>query len=175
MEKNKLYEAEITGYTAEGMGVCRVEGMAVFVPQSARGDQAIIRVTKLKNGYGYGRIEQLIKPSPYRITPLCPEAAKCGGCDFQHISYQEELDLKRQRVLDALRRVGGVEINELPIIPSPEVYFYRNKAQFPVGKIDGRTVFGFYRSRSREICTDGALLHSAGGLQRTCTGRSFMV
>ena len=151
MEKNQLYEAQVTGYTAEGFGVCRVEGMAVFVPQSARGDQGIIRITKLKNGYAFGIMEKLIKPSPYRIDPVCPVAEKCGGCDFQHISYQEELDLKRQRVLDALRRVGGVEIDNLTIIPSPEVCFYRNKAQFPVGKIAGRTVFGFYRSRSREI------------------------
>ena len=101
----------------------------------------------LKNA-AYGRVEEVLVPSPARREPDCPHFPACGGCDFQHISYEEELDAKRQRVEDALRRIGGADINIEEILGCETVEHYRNKAQFPVSP-QGRV--GFYRARSHQV------------------------
>lgn len=150
VEKNKPREGVIEGYTAEGSGVARIDGMAVFVPRSVRGDRLLIRPVKVNKNYAYGIIEEILEPSPERIVPSCPHFARCGGCDFLHMTYKEELELKRQRVEDALRRVGGFDITVPPVHPSSREG-YRNKAQF-LTRRDGRAVsFGFYRSRSHQV------------------------
>ncbi len=150
VEKNKPREGVIEGYTAEGMGVARIEGMAVFVPRSVRGDRLLIKPVKVNKNYAYGIIERILEPSPHRTEPKCPSFALCGGCDFLHMTYEEELFLKRQRVEDALRRVGGFDITIPPVHPS-EREGYRNKAQF-LTRRDGVSVsFGFYRSRSHQV------------------------
>lgn len=152
VEKNKVYRAAVTGYTAEGMGVARVQDMAVFVPGTAAGDQCDIRITKVASRMAYGRVERVVVPSKHRIRPECPLAGRCGGCCFQHLSYEEELRAKRQKVEDALRRLGGIQSPEVPIVGAPHVTHYRNKAQYPVGLgKNGEVVTGFYRTRSHDI------------------------
>lgn len=172
LEKNKVYECTVNGYTAEGMGVARVEGMAVFIPCSAAGDRLEVKIVKVSKNFAYGRIEKILEPSPERIEPRCPVFPKCGGCAFQHISYDEELRLKGQRVEDALRRIGGFNISIGPAHGSDR-RGYRNKAQFPVGVVNGRTRFGFYRERSHEVVpTEECMLQndSANALARAvCT------
>lgn len=158
MKKNDLVTLTIDGYTAEGMGVGRADGMAVFVPASAAGDVLRCRIVKVQKTYAYGRIEQVVTNSPHRIAPACPVYPKCGGCAFLHLSYEEELRLKGQRVEDALRRIGGFDIKIGPAVGSDR-RGYRNKAQFPVCLQDGRAAFGFYRSRSHQIVpTDRCLI-----------------
>lgn len=150
VEKNRPREGVIEGYTAEGMGVARIEGMAVFVPRAVRGDRLLIRPVKVNKNYAYGIIEEILEPSHERIEAACPQFARCGGCDFLHMTYEEELNLKRQRVEDALRRVGGFDITIPPVHPSTREG-YRNKAQF-LTRLDGDAVsFGFYRSRSHQV------------------------
>ena len=107
LKKNEIYDAVIDGYTAEGMGVARINGMAVFIPFSARGDSLRVKIVKVGRSFAYGRIDEVLSPSPYRVTPECPAFGKCGGCAFMHLDYEEELRLKGQRVTDALRRIGG--------------------------------------------------------------------
>ena len=114
MEKNKIYECKIENYTAEGMGVARIDGMAVFVPGAAAGDTLKIKIVKVQKNLAYGKIEQIITPAPVRMTPTCPVYHKCGGCNFLHLTYEEELRLKGQRVEDALRRIGGFDITIAP-------------------------------------------------------------
>ncbi len=150
-KKNDLVTGVIEVYTAEGMGVLRDGGMAVFVPGTARGDRCAVRIVKVLKNRAYGRVEELIEPSEHRVQPACPVFARCGGCDFQHLSYDEELWLKRRRVEDALRRLGRFDAKVPPVVPSPQIAGYRNKAIFPFGRQDGRAVFGFYRSRSHQI------------------------
>ncbi|MBQ9535338.1 MAG: 23S rRNA (uracil(1939)-C(5))-methyltransferase RlmD [Clostridia bacterium] len=150
MNKNEIFRARIEGYTSEGAGVCRADGMAVFVPRSVRGDECEVRVTKVQRSHAYGRVERLITSSPERREPPCPHFGKCGGCDFWHMSYEEELRLKQQRVADALRRIGGFDL-PLPEIVAGDMHAYRNKAQLPLRRIGGRTRWGFYRSRSHEL------------------------
>ena len=79
IKKNDLFEAEITAMTAEGSGICRADGMAVFVPGTAVGDRCVVRVVKVLKKYAFGRLEELLTPSPDRTTPDCPIAGPCGG------------------------------------------------------------------------------------------------
>lgn len=151
LEKNQIHSALIEGYTAEGAGVAHIGGMAVFVPGTARGDRCRIRLVKVLKRYAFGRLEELEEAAPCRIPADCPAFPKCGGCDFRHITYEEELWLKRRRVWDALTRIGGFSPAEPEIVPSPLQSAYRNKAQFPVGVEGGRPVWGFYRSRSHDL------------------------
>ena len=109
IKKNDLFEAEITAMTAEGSGICRADGMAVFVPGTAVGDRCVVRVVKVLKKYAFGRLEELLTTSPDRTTPDCPIAGPCGGCVYRHITYEAELKIKTQRVRDALERIGGFE------------------------------------------------------------------
>ncbi len=152
VEKNKIYRAAIFDYSTEGLGIARVHDMIVFVPGTAAGDQCDIRITRVNSRIAYGRLERLVVPSKHRITPACPLAGKCGGCCWQHITYEEELRAKQKKVTDALHRIGGITIPELQIVAAPKITHYRNKAQYPVGyDKDGRIITGFYRARSHDI------------------------
>ena len=152
LRKNQLVRATVEGYNSAGLGVARVNGRVVFVPRGARGDSCLLRLVKVPDsGPLYARIEKLETPSPYRRDDDCPVSGRCGGCDFRHISYEEELYLKQTRVGETLRRIGGIDIIPEPIIPAPETVAYRNKALFPVRCVDGSPVTGFYRPRSHDI------------------------
>lgn len=161
IKKNDIVTLKITSATAEGSGVGKTEGgIAVFVPQTAVGDEAEVRILKVKKTYAFGKFERIIKPSEHRIEPDCPYFSKCGGCVWRHISYDEECRIKRQRVIDAVERIGGIKTEFAPIIRADPVDRYRNKAQFPVGKgSDGKVKIGFYSFHSHRIidCDDCAL------------------
>lgn len=151
MKKNDIFTTEITAYTSEGLGICRIDGIAVFVPETAIGDKLDVRITKVMSSYAYGRKERIIMPSENRIAVDCPAFPRCGGCDFRHISYDEELRFKKQRVEDVLRHITGIELVPKEIIGAENICFYRNKAQFPVRTYNGNTELGFYRERSHDI------------------------
>ena len=157
LEKNKVYRARIQGYTSEGLGVARIDGQAVFVHQALRGEECDILVLKVLKNAAFGKIAALAEPSPARRQPDCPYYGRCGGCDFRHMSYEEELAAKGQRVRDALERVGGVKLNLPPVLGAEEPDRYRNKVQLPVGTDEnGHIVTGFFAGRSHRIvaCAD---------------------
>ena len=133
MEKNKIYRAEIIGYSGDGASIARIHDMVVFVPGGAVGDQCDIRIVKIAKHYAFGRIERVFIKSKHRIEPECPYAAKCGGCCYWHITYEEELRAKAKKVQDALQRIGGVSLEPEAVCGSESIYHYRNKAQYPVG------------------------------------------
>ena len=152
MKKNDLCTVTIQGYTAEGFGVGRTdEGLAVFVPGAARGDKLEVLLVKVLKNYAFGKIQTILEPSPHRVEVDCPHFGRCGGCDFRHLSYEEELWLKAHRVHDAMTRIGGFDLPVPEITGSPEVLRYRNKGQFPVGRDETGVAFGFYRSRSHQL------------------------
>ncbi len=128
-------------------------GYTVFVKDALIGDRVRIKMIKTKKNYGYGRLMEVIRPSQYRVTPRCPKARACGGCQIMHLDYKEQLRFKEDKVRNLLERVGGLkDFQMLPIIGMKEPYYYRNKAQFPVGKTkDGRIVTGFYAGRTHTI------------------------
>ncbi len=159
LTKNQIIEAEVIEITGEGNGVCRHEGEAVFVPYAAPGDRLRVRIVKAAKRYAYGRIEEILTPSPHRIAQSCPVYGKCGGCCFRHISYAAELSAKEQAVAQNLRRLGGIDAGVSPIIPSPLVDGYRNKGQFPCTAKGGAVAAGLYRRGSHDVveCSDCAL------------------
>lgn len=158
LKKNDIINLKITSATAEGNGVGKTEdGIAVFVPLSAIGDELEVRILKVKKTYAFGKIENIITPSASRITPDCPYFSKCGGCVWRHISYDEECNIKQQKVIDAVERIGGINTEFKPIIRCENTLRYRNKAQFPIGKDrEENTLMGFYAFHSHRIidCSD---------------------
>jgi len=162
LEKNQLVRAVIEGYTSQGLGVTHVEGRAVFVQGAARGDACLLRLLKAPaTGPLYAKIEKMETPSQARQAIDCAAAGRCGGCDFRHLDYGEELSLKQDRVRDALARIAGIDLNPAPILPAPEINGYRNKALFPVRLVDGKPATGFFRSRSHELVPiDNCLLQN---------------
>lgn len=157
MNKNEIYQAEITSLTNEGMGVCRIDGRVVFVPFAAVGDICNIKILKAKDSYAYGKIENILTSSKDRITPDCELFGRCGGCSFKHINYEAELAAKDNFIKDAFTRIGKLSPEFLPIVENKNINRYRNKAQYPLGKDkEGQAVCGFYALNSHRIvpCTD---------------------
>ena len=154
MKKNDIIQLSITSMTSDGDGVGRTDdGMVVFVPNTAVGDVIIAHILKVKKNVAYAKIEKIITPSADRITPDCAVCTQCGGCVYRHISYDAELRLKRQKVIDAITRIGGLS-EELvkEIIPSKNINCYRNKAQIPISlDKNSRPVMGFYARHSHRI------------------------
>ncbi|MCC8357057.1 MAG: 23S rRNA (uracil(1939)-C(5))-methyltransferase RlmD [Oscillospiraceae bacterium] len=148
LAKNDIYEARITGFTSQGAGVCRIGGRAVFVPGALPGEQWRVRIVKVARSAVWGRGEELLLPSPSRTEPLCPAFGKCGGCAAMHMTYDQELQFKLERVNNALQRIGGLAIQADSILAAPRQEGYRNKAiyNFAPGP-----VCGFYRARSHEV------------------------
>ena len=160
LKKNDEIELTITALSSQGSGIGHYEGMAVFVDSAAVGDMLRVHIIKVKSSYAVGKIIRIIKPSKHRIMPDCPVYERCGGCSYRHITYAEELEVKRQRVEDALRRIGGLDITVSEIIRQENVDGYRNKAQYPIGfDAGGKTVIGFYAKKSHRIidCRNCAL------------------
>ena len=151
LEKNQICSAEITGITSEGSGVCRIDGMAVFVPETAVGDKLEIRIVKVLKNYAYGIIERITEPSPDRTDCHCPQYKKCGGCVFRHLTYEAECKVKDSIVRDAFRRIGGLDIETDTFISADTTERYRNKAQYPLAVQDGKAVCGFYAPRSHRV------------------------
>lgn len=158
LKKNDIINLTITSASAEGSGVGRtLNGIPVFVPLSAIGDELEVRILKVKKTYGFGKIERIITPSPARIEPDCENFSKCGGCVWRHISYEEECKIKQQKVIDAVTRIGGIKnANFAPIIACNNTLRYRNKAQLPIGlNKDGKVQIGFYAFHSHRIVNCG--------------------
>lgn len=159
LKKNDIVDLTITSATAQGVGVGKAQnGLTVFVPLSAIGDRLEARILKVKKTYAFAKTEKIITPSPSRTAPDCPVFSKCGGCTWRHISYNDECKIKRQKVIDAVTRIGGItDIMFEPIIKNDSINRYRNKAQLPVG-IDrnGSPVIGFYSFHTHRItdCND---------------------
>ena len=146
--KNEIYPLRIEGCGSAGEGVARLDGQAVFVKGALAGELCAVQLLKVGKTAAWGRVAEVLEPSPGRQVPDCPSYPKCGGCQLRHMTYAEELRFKRQKVEDALRRIGGwdgaVEVIHGAKCPDR----YRNKIQFPVA--DGPRV-GFFRARSHDV------------------------
>ena len=159
MKENDRLTVTVTGYTSDGEGVARADGQVIFIPRAIAGETCRIRIVNVGRSAAHGVIESVEKPSPHRIRPDCPYFGQCGGCDFRHMDYEEELSLKRRRVLDAFARIGGITLPELTITGADTLDGYRNKVQFPVGTRNGAPGAGFFRARTHEVIpADGCKL-----------------
>ena len=149
--KNQIYEALVTDYTAEGQGVAHIEGCAVFLPNAIAGERVRVRIEKAQKTWASGKIVEILEKSPHRVNRECPVAKLCGGCDFWHMDYAEETRLKAERVKTCLNRIGGQQLETVPILAAPTCYGYRNKAQYPVAVKKGRAFAGFFRAGTHEV------------------------
>ncbi len=132
IKKNfKVENIEILDISSEGKAVAKSDGMVIFVDGGVPGDLVDILVTRKKNNYAEGHVVNLIKPSINRISPECQYFGTCGGCKWQHFNYETQLVFKQKTVVDALTRIGKLDVSTLhPILPNKETYFYRNKLEF---------------------------------------------
>lgn len=161
--KNDVLEVEIIDQGTTGEGIGKIEGYALFVKDTVTGDVARVKIMKAKKNYAFAKLIEIIKPSDYRVEPVCPKASSCGGCQLQAMNYQQQLKFKQDKVYNNVKRIGGISDFEMkPIMGMEELclegkeangpFHYRNKAQFPVGlNRDGQIVSGFYAGRTHSI------------------------
>ncbi len=164
LKKNDDIRLAITAFSALGTGVGRHGGFTVFVDGAVPGDLIDAHIIKLKPTYAVAIVKRIVTPSPDRIVSDCPAAARCGGCSFRALSYDAELRYKKQKVQDALCRIGGLDIPVEEILTTGETARYRNKAQYPLSLgADGKTNIGFYAKKSHRVidCRDCALQPAA--------------
>lgn len=154
-KKNDLLTVTIEDMGHDGEGIGKYEGYTVFVKDAVIGDTVQVKLMKTRKNFGYGRLMEILTPSPDRIEAPCPFARPCGGCQIQSLSYEKQLDFKAQKIRNNLKRIGGFTDEELsmePVIGMESPFGYRNKAQFPVGTDrEGQLVTGFYAGRTHAI------------------------
>lgn len=151
LEKGKIYEAVISDYTSEGQGVAKVECCAVFVPSAIVGETYRLSIEKVGKTWASGKIVEILEKSPHRVQRECPISASCGGCDFWHMDYEEESRLKAERVKNALNRIGGERLENVPILAAPTCHGYRNKAQYPVSSGKKGVYAGFFKAGTHQV------------------------
>ena len=148
-EENKIISLTIEGYGSDGEGVARLsDGMTCFVKGALRGEECAVALEKVGRRAAWGHVERLLTPSPARQESDCPYFRRCGGCSLRHMTYEEELALKKQKVQDALRRIGGSDIAVSAIFGAENTLRYRNKVQFPAAP---GPVIGFYRKGTHAV------------------------
>ncbi|MEG1144984.1 MAG: 23S rRNA (uracil(1939)-C(5))-methyltransferase RlmD [Clostridium sp.] len=152
-EKNEVFQLKIDDMSDTGEGIGRVDGYIWFVKDAIIGDLVEVKAMKMKKSYGFARLIEVLEPSPGRTEALCPTARQCGGCQLQSMKYEEQLKFKERKVLNNLKRIGGLEsIVMEPIIGMEHPWRYRNKAQFPFGEDkEGNIIAGFYAGRTHCI------------------------
>ena len=152
----------IDGYSNEGEGVGHVDRFAVFVPGALAGEEVAVCVEQVKSSYARARLERVLRASPDRVDPACFLYGECGGCQLLHLSYSAQLEMKRQRVVDALERIGKLDqVTVHPVIGMSEPWRYRNKAQYAVGIQDGQVVAGYMaRGTHRVVPADDCAIQS---------------
>ena len=151
LTKNQIYETVVTDYTSEGQGIAHIEGCAVFIPNSIAGEQYRVRIELVRKTWAAGKIVEVLERSPHRVNRECPVAKLCGGCDFWHMDYEEETRLKAERVRNCLNRLGGENLESVPILAAPTCHGYRNKAQYPVAAKKNKAYAGFFRAGTHDV------------------------
>ena len=134
--KNDILTLDIEDCGVDGEGIGKADGFTVFVKDAVIGDRIKAKIIKAKKNYGYGRLMEVITPSPYRVKPACSIARQCGGCQLQAMTYEAQLDFKAKKVWNHLIRIGGItDLAKPEIIGMDDPWRYRNKAQFPLERI----------------------------------------
>src|SRR5687768_14896241 len=130
-QSGDLVEVEIVKIVPRGFGLAFVPGLTIFVALAVAGDKVVVRLTELKGKTAFAEIESIIEPSPERITPPCPYVGRCGGCDFQQMTYAAQLEAKVGIIRDNLHRIAKLDYEgEIPVIASPHEFQYRLRAQW---------------------------------------------
>lgn len=152
-QQGQLVEMTIADLNDTGEGVGRLEGRVVFVPDTVPGDRVLVRLVHVKSNYAIAKLHQLLEKSPHRIRPSCIVADKCGGCQWQHIDYNYQLDVKQNLVVQALERIGGFTSPPVaPTLSAASSLTYRNKATYPLKRsATGQVQAGYYQKGSHQL------------------------
>ena len=151
IKKNDVLESDVCGMGSRGEGIVKTEGYPVFVPFAAKGDKIKLKILKANKNFGFGKVLEVLEPSRDRALPFCPVFGKCGGCSLQHINYSAQLEYKREKVSEAIKRIGGADTEVANAVPSPDVLAYRNKISVPLCSANGKTEAGFFAPRSHRV------------------------
>lgn len=167
----------IEGYASDGAGISHLEdGRVIFVKGALSGELCRVSILKMGKSAAWGQVEQVLEASKERVTPDCPYYPACGGCQLRHMSYQEELRFKHDRVQEALRRIGGTEIPLSCLHPAQQTERYRNKLQFPLSPSEQGPRIGFFRSRSHEVIdVNDCLLQPQEGSRMRAALKAWML
>ena len=161
MKAKDVVELEIESFGMEGEGVAHAGGYTFFVPFALPKEKIKAAVDRVKGTVVFAHIIKMLEASPERVAPVCPLFGKCGGCALQHVSYEKQLEIKKQNVLHLFKKNAGVELSDLPIEKS-EPLFYRNKISLPFGEEAGKPVLGFYkRGTHKVLAVERCPLHGA--------------
>ncbi|MBO4834897.1 MAG: 23S rRNA (uracil(1939)-C(5))-methyltransferase RlmD [Lachnospiraceae bacterium] len=157
MKKNDRIQLKITDMGVNGEGIGKTEGCTFFVKNAVIGDTVSAIVTKLKKGYGYAKMLEVLDPSSDRVDPICPVADQCGGCQIMQLSYPAQLQYKEKKVRENLSRIGGIDLSTCQFdsiigMDAEVPQGYRNKMQYPLGRsTDGNVISGFYAGRTHYL------------------------
>lgn len=153
MKKDDVIEVKIEDMGVDGEGIGKADGITLFIKDAVIGDVVQAKIMKMKKSYGYARLLEVLTPSPYRVEPKCPSAARAAAASFRRFPYDKQLEFKENKVRNNLKRIGGfTDIPMEPIAGMKEPYHYRNKAQFPIGRDkDGKLTAGFYAARTHSL------------------------
>ncbi|MBO5460693.1 MAG: 23S rRNA (uracil(1939)-C(5))-methyltransferase RlmD [Ruminococcus sp.] len=165
MQKNDIVTVTIEDIGVDGEGIGKVDGYTLFIKDAVIGDTVEAKIMKAKKNYGYARLMKILTPSEHRVEPKCAFARRCGGCQIQEMSYEQQLIFKENKVYGNLERIGGfdkelLDLTKEPVVGMEYPFYYRNKAQFPFGTDkEGNPITGFYAGRTHDIIanTDCAL------------------
>lgn len=151
IEKNEYYTVEFTDMTHDGMGVCKIDGFPVFVANALKGEKAEIKIVKLNASFAFGRLIEITTKSPFRKEPICDHFSECGGCNLMHMNYQMQLDFKKHRTKETLRKLGKINTSVKDTVGMLNPYYYRNKTVIPFGEQNGKMISGLYKKRTHDI------------------------
>lgn len=152
VQMGQKYTVPVVGLGSSGEGVAKYNEFTIFIPNALPAEQVEVKITQVKKNYAKGVLTNIITPSAMRTQPRCDLYESCGGCQLQHASYQSQLELKRQIVVDAVTRIAKIpDVTIYPAIGDAEGWYYRNKMQFPVGVSKGNLAIGCYAQGSHNI------------------------
>ena len=147
----QTYEVTFEDMTHDARGVCKIDGIPIFVKDGLKGEKSLIEITSRKKSYGEGRVIQRIETSPFRVDPICEHFFSCGGCNLMHMEYQTQLDYKTYKTMTTLKKIGHVETDLYPTYGMHQPYAYRNKVMFHFGLKNKEIIAGYFQEKSRNI------------------------
>ena len=163
MIKGDILEVTIADIGMNGEGIAKDNGFVIFIPYALKDEQVRIEVLKVKKNFAYAKIIKLMTASPVRQDSKCKYFGKCGGCDYQHVVYEKQLEYKRQEIINCFKKNAGVDVDPKPTVPSDKIFGYRNKVQMPIGSMNGKVYAGFFREGSHYIVdVDKCILEEDG-------------
>ncbi len=151
MEKNKEYVGTVCAIGANGEGIIKENDAIIFVPYTLVGEKVRYKVLKVSSKCVYAKALEILTPAEMRVRAKCPVFTKCGGCQLQHVKYENQLTIKERSIKDAFKKIANLDVEVLPTVSGDNEFRYRNKLQLPVREGKDGTVIGFYAENSHRV------------------------